>query len=701
MPNLNTAISSFLRVGKASASRLARLGVHTAQDLLYYFPFRYEDFRTIVPIAGLREGQMVTVRARVEIIANRRTFRRRAMLTEALVSDGNNSLRVVWFNQPFLIKNIHPGDEIFLSGVVKGDMLGAQLVSPSYEKVPAGSTTHTARMVPMYPLTQGLTQKQLRALMKQVVPLAKEVPDWLPANLQEEHDLIPLSDALMGIHFPADEIDLQKSTERLKFDELFIIQLKAELSKRDRETRPAPAITFHEAEVKHFVSHLPFALTKAQKIAAWEILKDIAKPAPMNRLLCGDVGSGKTVVAALALYNTALTGFQGALMAPTEILAEQHFASLQKVFSDLDVNCALLTGSTSAKDRAAILHNLATGAIQVAVGTHALLTEDVHFSKLGIVIVDEQHRFGVAQRKFIKDKGSAVHFLSMTATPIPRSLALMLYGDLDVSVLSELPPGRKKIITRLAEPKNRDKAYQFIREQIGQGRQTFVVCPLISVEDAKKNKLTKEQGDIPQISNFKFQISNDDRKTVMSEYERLSKEIFPDIKVGYLHGKMKPKEKERVMDDFKNHKLGILVSTSVIEVGVDVPNASVMMIEGAEKFGLAQLHQFRGRVGRSSHQSYCILFTDSDSSKSLERLKYFEAHTDGFKLAEKDLEIRGPGEVYGAEQSGMMETRLAKLADVGILKKARDAAHSVASEIKKYPGVRARIEEFAQKVHLE
>ncbi len=716
---LTTALSALPRVGTATANRLARLGLFTVRDLLHYYPFRYEDFRQLTPIAELTEGRQVTVRARIELIANRRTFRKRTMITEALVSDGKNSLRVIWFNQPFLVQTLHPGDEVFLSGVVKNDMLGPELVSPSYEKSGANETIHTARLVPIYPTTEGVTQKQLRSTVKNVLSAADQLAEWVPESMLEAYDLAPLADAIQGIHFPKDTVDLEKSTERLKFDELLAVQLKAELSRRERLLSPAPAVAFHEQQVKQFVANLPFELTKAQKIAAWEILQDLTKSTPMNRLLSGDVGSGKTVVAAMALYNTALAGFQGALMAPTEILAEQHFVSLKKLLEGLPIAIALLTGHTAnkletrnpkpetnsklsiSKIKNGIVEDLKKGKIDIVVGTQALLTEGVSFQKLGLVIVDEQHRFGVLQRKLIKEKGGAVHFLSMTATPIPRSLALMLYGDLDVSVINELPPGRKKIITRLAEPKNREKAYQFIREQIGRGRQAFVICPLISVETKKNDNPGNEYGDDFPISNFQFPISNDDRKTVMSEYERLSKEIFPDIKVGYLHGKMKSKEKEQVMDDFKNHKLGILVSTSVIEVGVDVPNASVMMIEGAEKFGLAQLHQFRGRVGRSEHQSYCILFTDSDSSKSLERLKYFEAHTDGFKLAEKDLEMRGPGEVYGVEQSGMQELRLAKLTDTPLLKKAKDAAKSIASDIKKYPAIVSRMEEFEKKVHLE
>ncbi|MSU75380.1 MAG: ATP-dependent DNA helicase RecG [Candidatus Magasanikbacteria bacterium] len=816
-----TPVSKLTKVGKTTATRLKRLGIITAGDLLRYFPFRYEDFRRIVPIKDLREGESVTVAGSLELIANRRSFRNRKIVTEALVSDATGSLRVVWFNQPFLTKNLHPGDRAYLSGTVKNDMLGAQLVSPAYEKaktspsvpLPSGEgTVHTARLVPLYPLTGGLTQKQVRFLVQQILPLAKAIPEWLPSEVLETNDLVPLSDAIRGIHFPEDEADLKKSTERLKFDELFLIQLQAELNRQDRLSQQAPTLVFKETEIKSFVARLPFTLTKTQKIAAWEILQNIATPTPMNRLLSGDVGSGKTVVAAMALYNAVLNGYQGVLMAPTEILAAQHYASLTKLFAWLPVTVGLLTANqaatviptesarvevsrcldrqsldprvatvkgfldsasaslemTSVKNKkAGLVKNINSGSLQIVIGTHALLSENVQFKNLGLVIVDEQHRFGVEQRKQIKEKtlkaasdpspsplprgeenvspsphgrgqgeGSkrAAHFLSMTATPIPRSLALMIYGDLDISIINELPPGRKKIITRLVEPAKREKAYEFIRAQVKEGRQVFVVCPLIESNGETKSPL--EGGIAGGVSLLRVRSpqpigdatvlhphypprggiakSPDDKKSVLSEYEKLSKTIFSDLKVGFLHGKLKPSEKDETMEKFKKGEIDILVSTSVIEVGVDIPNASVMMIEGADRFGLAQLHQFRGRVGRSSHQSYCLLFTDSDSSRVNERLKYFEMHHDGFKLAEKDLEMRGPGEVYGAafapgygeprtEQSGMQQLRLAKLTDRDIIKKAREAARDLVAttDIYKYPKVLEKLQAWEQTIHLE
>ena len=687
--NLDTPISALSRVGKTTASRFKHLGITTAGDLLYYFPFRYEDFRHLVPIAEIKTGEAVTVLGAIELIASRRTHRKGKMITEAIINDETGSLRAVWFNQPFLSKTLHTGDKIFLSGTIKDSMLGPELMSPSYERYTApGETTSTNRLVPIYPLTGNLTEKQVRFLVKQVLPLASELPEWLPATFLEQYDFVPLSEAVRGIHFPVDETDLKKSTERLKFDELFLVQLQAELNRQKRLGESAPALVFNQEAVQAFVGRLPFTLTKSQKVSAWEILQDIGKTVPMNRLLSGDVGSGKTVVAAIAIYNTILNNHQAALMVPTEILAEQHYRSLTKLLPQYPI--ALLTGShhtvsnleltgkSKTAQKADLLKKIVQHEIPVVVGTHALLSESSLFKKLGLVIVDEQHRFGVEQRKIIKEKGKNVHFLSMTATPIPRSLALMLYGDLDVSIINELPVGRKKILTRLVEPANRDKAYAFIRQEITKGRQVFVVCPLIEGSG-----------------------ENVEKKSVLTEYKKLSEVVFPDLRVGYLHGKLKAKEKDEIMGAFARGETDILVSTSVVEVGVDVPNASVMMIEGAEKFGLAQLHQFRGRVGRSSHQSYCFLFTDSDSPRANERLQYFEAHHDGFALAEKDLEIRGPGEVYGVEQSGMQELRLATLRDQALIKKARETARVIADEIEKYPFIQNKVEKVRSSLHLE
>ncbi|MFA5128129.1 MAG: ATP-dependent DNA helicase RecG [Patescibacteria group bacterium] len=730
--NLATSVSSLTRVGASASKRLNRLGIKTAEDLLFWFPFRYEDYSRIVPIKDLHDGEAVTIRAKLELIASKRSFRKRVNITEALFSDESGSVRATWFNQPFIAKVLQPGDVVFLSGKVKADMLGPQFSSPTYEKETTRATAHTARLVPIYPLTEGLTQKQIRFLIQQVIPLADKIDEWLPENILDDYDLATLSDAIRGIHFPNDVNELRISTERLKFDELFLVQLKAELSRRVRLDSNSTEIIFHEKEVKEFVSGLPFKLTPSQKMSAWEILRDTQKSAPMNRLLSGDVGSGKTIVAAIVAYNTALAGKQTVIMAPTEILAAQHYATINKFLGD-KLTMALLTrsqyslslaekltpsdrdfappeGGSSmavrskflplATTKKRVIEAIKNDEVKIIIGTHALLGEKIEFNDVGLIVVDEQHRFGVAQRKAIKDKTEKIdaHYLSMTATPIPRSLALALFGDLDVSRLTEMPNDRKPIMTRFVEPKNRDKAYDFIRAQVKQGRQVFVVCPLIEEQEKKK-----KSSDEIEIINYPLgNVSvNDERKSVLSEYKKLSEKVFPDLKVEFLHGKMKPAEKEAVMNRFQNKQTDILVSTSVIEVGIDIPNATVMMIEGADRFGLAQLHQFRGRVGRSMHQSYCFVFTDSPTEKVKERLEFFEKHLDGFKLAERDLETRGPGEVFGAAQSGMMRFRLAKLTDGEIIKKSRDAAVAIAPNIKMYPSLLAKLTNWEDVAHLE
>lgn len=729
-------IQTLNRVGSALAARLKRLGIDTARNLLFYFPFRYEDYSQVTKINQLADGAQATIRARIEAIAARRSPRKRKLLTEAVVSDDTGQLRIIWFGQPFIAKTLKAGDEVYFSGRATRDMLGPQLVSPGYEKItpPAPSlerlgtgsnrgglgTTHTARIVPMYPLTEGLTHKQIRYLLKQVIHLADEIDDWLPPEILKKAQLPPLKKALRGIHFPESEEELKTSTTRLKFDELYILQLRAEMIRQSLARQTAPAILFDAEPIKKFVSELPFALTKDQKVTAWEIFQDMAKSEPMNRLLEGDVGSGKTVVATMAMYQAALRGFQSAIMAPTEILASQHFETMSRLLEPFGVPVALITsnkqqsvipnppsprgGEESFSDklrrdsspsktqvRNDVLTSIANGDVPIIIGTHALLTEDVRFKNLGLVIVDEQHRFGVEQRRIIREKSDSTlipHFLSMTATPIPRSFALTLYGDLDISMIKQMPVGRKIIKTKVVVPHLREKAYGFIREQVKQGRQVFVICPLI---DQKTDNNPATAG----------QITNNigDKKSVMKEYEHLSKEIFTDLNVGFLHGKMKPKEKDAVMKKFADGEINILVSTSVVEVGVNIPNASVMMIEGAERFGLAQLHQFRGRVGRSEHQSYCFLFTESDSRRVAERLVLFEKTTDGFALAEYDLQTRGPGEVYGTAQSGLMNLRLATMKDVGIIRLARDLAKGM--DFARFPGLKEKVREWEESVHLE
>ncbi len=674
---LETSITQIAGVGEVLASKLKRLGIYTVRDLLYYFPFRYEDFSQVSKISELQPGQLTTIAVQIEMIGAKRSPRRRLVLTEAVVTDDSDRLKVIWFNQPFIAKTLKVGDKIFLSGKVTVDRFGLSLQNPSYERMKE-ETVHTARLVPLYPLTEGITQKQIRFFISEIIGLSDATTEWIPKELLEKNKLLAFSDALRGIHFPKSQEELTRCLERLKFDELFVLQLRAEMLRQELARVHAPQIKFSIEPVKEFVARLPFELTKDQRVAAWEIFQDIEKGEPMNRLLEGDVGSGKTAVAALALFLTAHNGFQGAIMAPTEILANQHLETLQKMFAHADISIALVTHSTVAKksERTKIYEAIKSGEITIAIGTHALLSEGVEFKNLGLVIVDEQHRFGVTQRKTMKEKSglekAEPHFLSMTATPIPRSLALTLYGDLDVSQLRVKPAGRLPIETQVVSPHERQKKYEFIREQVTLGRQVFVICPTINA---------------------------DEKKSVTMEYEHLATEIFPDLRVGWLHGKLKAVEKDLTMQAFASGTLDILVSTSVVEVGVNVPNASVMLIEGAESFGLAQLHQFRGRVGRSEYQSYCLVFTDSDSAKTKERLAFFASTTDGFALAEFDLETRGPGEVYGQAQSGLMQLKLATLQDTILIKQARELARGI--NFKKYPSLAKAVAEWETETHRE
>lgn len=668
---LATPVRKLKTAGPTLERRLARLGITTARDLIFHFPFRHEDWSVIAPIRQLQHGAEATVCGTVELIASRRTGRQRGkMLTEALVRDETGTIRVVWFNQPYLGQQIKQGDVLSLSGKVKEDMFGLQMVSPMWER--AGRQTNTARIVPVYPTTEGITQKQLRFLIKQALPAVDNIAEWLPDDVRDRADVCGIREAITQFHFP-DSLDaLHHAESRLKFDELLLVQMLGVSNRSALRAMRAPAIPFHGDEIRAFVAALPFALTPHQKRSAWEILQDMEKAEPMNRLLEGDVGSGKTVVAAMAAYNAALAGFQVAIMAPTEVLAMQHFRTFGKLLAPYGMTAGIVTHTHKEHPDAAVI-----------IGTHALLEECVRFSNLGLVIVDEQHRFGVKQRKTLKEKSDAAlmpHFLSMSATPIPRSFALAVFGDLDLSIIPELPPGRKPIITRLVEPRNREKAYAFVRKQIEAGRQAFVICPLIE------------------------QSAGEEKKAAMEMYKRLSEDVFSDFRVAYLHGRMKGKEKDAVMQKFSAGGTDILVATSVIEVGMDVPNATIMWIEGAERFGLAQLHQFRGRVGRREHQSYCLVFSETDSEKSLERLRLFEKERNGFVLAEKDLEMRGPGEVFGTAQSGMMHLRLARLTDTALIKKSRDVAQwlfATDAALARWPMIKKHFEMWRREVHLE
>jgi ATP-dependent DNA helicase RecG len=638
-------------VGDTAAAQLHRLGIDTWGQLLQHYPRRYEDYSKLVSIADLQLGA-VTIAGTVERIAARRSYRRKLTITEAIISDGTGTVKAVWFNQPHLPKSLPQGTEVVLSGNLEFKDSNLSLSSPLWEKADR-SGANTGRILPIYPETEGLTSRQLRGFVSYVLPLvgADDVIDLLPLSIRDKHDLVSYIDALRGIHAPQTSDELAAAQHRLAFEELFMLQAASLLIKQDIQTEVAPQIHFNKELAGNYVRHLPFTLTDAQRAAAWQILQDIDDTHPMNRLLEGDVGSGKTVVAAMAASMAVAQDYQVALMVPTEILARQHAASLTKLLKPLGVQVALLVASQPKAERQSIEAHLRDGVPMLVIGTQALLTGSVEMPRLGLVIVDEQHRFGVNQRQILKQKaGSLPHLLSMTATPIPRSLMLTIYGDLDISILKELPAGRKKIVTKLVKAPEREQMYQHIDEQIAEGRQVFIVCPLIDPSD-----LTGA-------------------KSVKAEAERLQKTIFAHRTIEVLHGKLKADEKQDIMDRFVAGKIDILVTTTVIEVGVDVPNASIMLIEGAERFGLAALHQLRGRVGRGQHQAYCYLAPATDGATSTERLRAMERTTDGFRLAQIDLDIRGAGQIYGLKQHGTLDLRFAGLDDTELIATTRQAA---------------------------
>jgi len=651
---LDSEITAVRGIGTKQASRLAKLGVRSIRDLLYFFPRRYDDYSQLSPINRVSRGEEVTIIAKVWDIGARRT-RRGLSLVKATLSDGTGFVEATWFNQPYLVDRIKRGQQIVVSGKVDPYQGHLCFSSPTWELLEE-ELLHTARIVPVYPLTEGLSSRWLRGVMKRTIDYwSKRLPDHLPASIREKAGLVGLESAIAQIHFPNNDESLRQARHRLSFDELFILQVGLLQQRRLWRSQPAKPLPVNESQLEAFISTLPFQLTGAQQRSLNEIAADLRSEKPMNRLLQGDVGSGKTAVAAAAMALAAAAGAQAALMAPTEILAQQHFRSIGRLLEQMPGTAPtirLLTGSVTGPERDEIYDGLKDGSISIAIGTHALIQQAVEFNELALAVIDEQHRFGVRERSALRQKGYNPHLLVMTATPIPRSLELTVWGHLDVSVIDEMPPGRKAVVTRLMLPAERERAYAFVRSQVEKGHQAFVIYPL--VEESEKI----------------------DAKAAVEEHERLRKEVFPDLRLGLLHGRLKSEEKEATMASFASGELDILVATSVVEVGVDVPNATVMLVEGAERFGLAQLHQFRGRVGRSGHESYCILVSSTSSDETNERLLAIEATSDGFELAEKDLQLRGPGEFLGTRQSGLPDLQLAAVTDVPLIKAAREAAKS-------------------------
>ncbi len=668
---LRDDVTRLRSVTKQNLPKLKRLGVKKVEDLVYLFPHRHNDFANTRKVSELTPGEEQTVVVKVwEASQTGRNPRRKS--TQAILGDDTGNIRAIWFNQPWLATTLKPGAPVAISGKV-GVFRGQPVFeNPEYELLQGEEElVHTGRLVPVYPLTEGLYQRTLRRIAKQALDATlAQVADFLPEDMRHRIGVIGAQNAIAQMHYPDSPQDWATARRRLAFDELFLMQLAVIARKRRwRQQGDGIQLSAHPAKIAAYTDSLPFALTGAQSRSLDEILRDLRGDKPMSRLLQGDVGSGKTVVAVVALLAAALDGYQGALMAPTEILAEQHFLSISRLLSggaapSLDehlasvevepmtrpLTIALLLGSLPRRAKEEVHERIAQGEVDIVVGTQALIQDTVEAPRLAVVVVDEQHRFGVMQRASLREKGSRPHMLAMSATPIPRSLALTLYGDLDISIIDELPPGRQTIRTRWVEPERRMASYGFVRKQVEQGRQAFIVCPLIEESEAIQSRAAVE------------------------EYERLSTNVFPDLRLGLLHGRMPLREKEQVLDLFQQGKLEVLVSTPVVEVGIDVPNASVMLIDGADRFGLAQLHQFRGRVGRGVHQSYCLLLADAPGQDARERLKLVERIQDGFQLAEEDLALRGAGDYMGTRQSGLPDLRVARISDQELLVLARREA---------------------------
>ena len=671
---LESPVNRLRGVDTKLSARLKRLGVSTIRDLLYLFPRRHSDFSTLAKVRDLVPGEERTLVATVWEARETSLGKGRLKATEAVVSDETGNVKVVWFGQPYLARLLKPNSRVAISGrvdVYKGQI---QFQSPEFELLDRQeSLIHTGRLVPVYALTEGLTPRKLRSIVWQALEdWAPRLEDFLPDELRERAALAPLREAIMQAHYPADASSLEAARRRLAFDELFLIQIAVLMRRRTwQEQSDGVALKPDPGVVEAFRASLPFTLTDAQDRCLGEVLGDMMRGAPpMNRILQGEVGSGKTAIALAALLATVASGYQGSIMVPTEVLAEQHFATVSQLLGGqarpvqeealvgiyLDplprpISVGLLMGSTRGALKRELQRRVSEGTVDIVIGTHALIQERVEMPRLALAVVDEQQRFGVMQRAALRQKGGVTpHVLVMSATPIPRTLALTLYGDLDISTIDQLPPGRQRVLTRIVPPGRRAAAYGFVRKQVADGRQAFVICPLIDESEAIEARAATE------------------------EYQRLSRDVFPDLRLGLLHGRMGPKEKDDAMRRFRDGEVDILVSTPVVEVGIDVPNATVMLVEGAHRFGLSQLHQFRGRVGRGPHKSYCLLLSEHPSAEAGERLSALERIHDGFELAEVDLGLRGPGDYFGTRQSGLPSLRMARLSDRDLLGSAREEA---------------------------
>ena len=672
MADLSTDVRYIKGIGEQRAKALNKLGICTLRDLIAWFPRKYDDRRQAKRIADLVPGETACVAAMIATPPTVSHIRKGMDLVKVRAVDETGVLDVTFFNQTWLKNQLIQGETYIFYGKAEGNLLRRTMASPIVEQ--EGRGEFTGRIVPIYPLTAGVSQLILsRSIRQGLDACAAILPDVLPDEVRQAHQLCRIGYAYENIHFPEDEKALDLARRRLAFEELFLFTIGLKRLRNRRETVHVPPCGAVDMEA--FYSALPFTLTDAQRRCVEEALRDMRSGQPMNRLCQGDVGSGKTMVAAACVYFCVKNGRQAALMAPTEILAQQHYNGLAPLLETLGIRCALLTGSTKAATKRSICAQLASGEIDFIIGTHALITEGVEYADLGLVVTDEQHRFGVAQRAALAAKGQHPHTLVMSATPIPRTLALILYGDLDVSIIDQLPPGRQPIETYSVPGSYHPRVYTFIRKLVNEGRQAYVVCPMV-----------EENDELP-----------DERKAVTEYAKKLQTEVFPDLNVAFVHGKMKPREKDAVMTAFAAHETDILVSTTVIEVGVDVPNAAIMVIENAERFGLSQLHQLRGRVGRGKHQSYCILISDNKNEETKQRLKVMTKTADGFKIAEEDLRLRGPGDFFGERQHGLPGLRIADIGcDTKLLQEAQQAAEALLEKDPDLTGYPATAERVSQ-----
>ncbi len=715
----NDSIKNLYGVGKYYEDKLKNLNIFVIKDLLWHFPFRYQDFTNIKAINELELDVPATIIGRIEKLRSYRTYRKHMLLTEAKIIDESGFADLVWFNQPFISNQIKNNMLITVSGKPKTKGKHFVFQSPSFEiisstqdkeEVDISELKHTGRLIPVYPETSGVTSKMLRTYIKKLLDhFSNKFIDYLPTETIKRNNLFDLKTAINKIHFPESIEQADKARNRFVFEEMLLTQLHLMHIKDRMAKNKAPKIKADVDLIKEFLNTLPFILTSAQKKSIWDIMKDLETGSPMNRLLEGDVGSGKTIIAIAVALLCVKQGYQVAFMAPTEVLAKQHFQNIIKYLESFKIKIALMTSEgVKIKDgfiegkvsKEYLLKSIKSGTEWFVIGTHSLIQKSIDFKNLGLVIIDEQHRFGIKQRKELISKNSGLipHFLSMTATPIPRTLALSVYGDLDLSILDEMPKNRKKIITKIT-PKSREKTmYEFIRKEIKSGRQAFVICPRI-----EESNIENEEGKKAKNLFSYDQLLNYEVKAVKKEVENLKK-VFPEFKVEMLHGKLKSKEKELIMNKFNNNDINLLVATSVIEVGIDVPNATIMLIMGTECFGLAQLHQFRGRVGRGNYQSYCFLYTESNSKTTRERLNAMVDCNNGFKLAEIDLKLRGPGEMFGRNQSGFPDLAMNALKDSKMLKNIQNEAKLLFAtdpEFKKHPLFLKKYKEFVKKIHME